>query len=822
MASLQQQQQQIYPQQPSVGSPTPSPLVVRKGVARNAVAHPSDRSHSVSDTSDPDSRTLLDQLPALSASTPQFQQQTPSTQQSQQPQQSQYVHVPEQQPSQQPQGYFLPQQQHLLQAFQSPQNQPAHAPQQVPRSQSQYTQGTQQPPQNQHAQAFQQHQQHQQQYPQGPQHLQQQYSQPVQQPHQINGAQPVQPPHHLQHNHQAHPPQVNQYGQQWQQLNTLQAQHPQQAHNPQSLSHHNPNQQQQIQQHHVQPYPPSTANPPSIPMQQMPSHPTMPTPAQQAHLSTVFFTPQLQHGASYASSTQSVSFHNGRHSSMSSSVGIPTPGTTFTTPSPLVSPAQKPAVVTASQPFPGTDMNPPVTIGTAQLVLPLNAQHHNTVLCNQPPQVCNHCKKGEYGSTCTGKGVMLLTLSRTGFQVDEPIYICLICSTVHVTTIFCNRCTASDSVVVSHGHSKSYYVTASDPQVHPLDPAVPSKLWTTRKSAAGKIWYTHNATGFKTHAKPLPPVKTSGSALPKGWTEFKTPDSKHFYVHEGLGLYLWDRPGEQPRGFGWKTVGRQAMATTDGAADLSAAGILTATKAATKFTMQGVNFAGKTMEKFGMKKKEAGNTHNGVKMTNSVHPNMMGGNQTTINPPAEKAEPKQSKSDGKAEGGQEEVEDENEAEEGMQLMEPQPQPQPHEHAHEYQQYEPQAAVYDPQPGYHQPVYGQQPLYGQQPAWEQQQAYGQQPTYGQEQNYFQQPGYDPASRGDAPQQTYQQDQYHCPQQSYGPGSAGEPPHQPYLPQEPAQHEGQAFHGETHSEPSKNTHEKFENAGVGVVEETYNKA
>ena len=107
--------------------------------------------------------------------------------------------------------------------------------------------------------------------------------------------------------------------------------------------------------------------------------------------------------------------------------------------------------------------------------------------------------------------------------------------------------------------------------------------WTIRKNASGRLWYTYNETGYRTHIQPLtgvvyemdvdvgiPPgwqqMKTPEgkvyfynqnthasswtkpkNEIPQGWKVYKTPDGVLFYVNEALRLSTWDRPGEQPK-----------------------------------------------------------------------------------------------------------------------------------------------------------------------------------------------------------------------------------------------------------------------------------
>jgi hypothetical protein len=144
-------------------------------------------------------------------------------------------------------------------------------------------------------------------------------------------------------------------------------------------------------------------------------------------------------------------------------------------------------------------------------------------------------------------------------------------------------CYTSGAAGSSHPHNKSYYVTDSDLRVQLPGFTLPPTVWTVRRNIAGTIWYTHNATGLKTHIQPKPaafPVSTAGQlvpgwherrtaegktfwfnsntgasswtkpviggGLPSGWKEMRTPDLRPFYVNEAISLSTWDRPGALP------------------------------------------------------------------------------------------------------------------------------------------------------------------------------------------------------------------------------------------------------------------------------------
>lgn len=181
-----------------------------------------------------------------------------------------------------------------------------------------------------------------------------------------------------------------------------------------------------------------------------------------------------------------------------------------------------------------------------------------------------------------------LTSSVQVIPVNVSVYSCVVCSTAQITTSFCIWCYTSGVADSSHPHDKAYYVTESDLRVQPPT-AVPHDVWTARRNVTGTVWYTHNATGIRTHIQPKPAAfpatsqrggqqsvapgwherrsvdgrsfwfnsNTGASSwtkpvvvipeLPAGWKEMRTPDLVPFYVHEAFNLSTWDRPGDQPR-----------------------------------------------------------------------------------------------------------------------------------------------------------------------------------------------------------------------------------------------------------------------------------
>ncbi|KAF9760889.1 hypothetical protein IL306_004066 [Fusarium sp. DS 682] len=231
----------------------------------------------------------------------------------------------------------------------------------------------------------------------------------------------------------------------------------------------------------------------------------------------------------------------------------------------------------------------------------------------------------------------LLRPNRPRIPLNVSVYTCLICSTAHITTNFCVWCFTSNAVNTSHSHDKSYYATESDPRVQPSVQDATTHMWTIRKNVSGRLWYTHNATGLKTHLKPtaavlfgfsgLPPgwderktpdgrtfyfnkrmgtsswVKPANS-LPDGWRELRTPDMTPFYINEQLGLSTWDRPGQQPRQTkqGNKVIVRKARPGQPNAPQSVGDNILSATVNAARLTGQGVEMASRQVGKLGKKK----------------------------------------------------------------------------------------------------------------------------------------------------------------------------------------------------------------------------
>ncbi|KAK3369678.1 hypothetical protein B0T24DRAFT_708510 [Lasiosphaeria ovina] len=249
---------------------------------------------------------------------------------------------------------------------------------------------------------------------------------------------------------------------------------------------------------------------------------------------------------------------------------------------------------------------------------------------------------------------------------NVSVFNCLICDTTSLTINICALCYTTGVAATSHPHDISFLITDSDFLIQEGASGIPPHLWTVRKNASGRLWYTHNETGFRTHIRPmtaavhdaeltatgLPPgweqkASNQGNAwylntitnawswdkpnnvLPPGWIIRKTPDGAPFFVHEALQLATWDRPGEPPKtrpnaaGSTNGKVAKGAVTASDvktavsvasniaklsAAADLSPAGIITASVAAAKLTALGVKIAGKRIGKFGKGKRLASAT----------------------------------------------------------------------------------------------------------------------------------------------------------------------------------------------------------------------
>jgi WW domain len=90
---------------------------------------------------------------------------------------------------------------------------------------------------------------------------------------------------------------------------------------------------------------------------------------------------------------------------------------------------------------------------------------------------------------------------------------------------------------VWYEHNASGYKTYVRPTTAEIS-SLPAG-WEERQNLQGRIYYFHVSTGKSSWAKP-------GRTLPTGWKETKTPDGRSFYVHEEYQLSTWDWPGQQP------------------------------------------------------------------------------------------------------------------------------------------------------------------------------------------------------------------------------------------------------------------------------------
>ncbi|RGP61041.1 tpa inducible [Fusarium longipes] len=330
--------------------------------------------------------------------------------------------------------------------------------------------------------------------------------------------------------------------------------------------------------------------------------PPPPQPQPQPQATPASPAPQAHHNdPGYNNIANSFVTEHGRPASISSSPSIATPATTISsiaTPSVIGTPTWKPtAIPPPIQQTPAVDIR---RTSTGQ------------------PSLCNHCRKA--------------------IPLNVSVYTCLICSTAHIATNFCVWCFTSNAVNTSHSHDKSYYATESDPRVQPLVQDATTHMWTIRKNVSGRLWYTHNATGLKTHLKPtaaalsgfsgLPPgwderrtpdgrtfyfnkrMGTSAwtkpaNSLPEGWKELRTPDAVPFYVNEQLGLSTWDRPGQQPKQQTKnKVVVRRARPVPGQPNTPQNVGdnLLSATINAARLTGQGVESASRQVGKLGKRK----------------------------------------------------------------------------------------------------------------------------------------------------------------------------------------------------------------------------
>lgn len=173
---------------------------------------------------------------------------------------------------------------------------------------------------------------------------------------------------------QPHPPNAQQQPQYTQQQQHVQQQHQQQQYH-QQLQHQQ--QQHQQQQHQQQQQPPALMRASTLPIHQKPVQQGIPTHIQQAPSPSP--APHPQQVMSYGGNPQVAASASSRHASISSSVGVPPPGTMATPPNTLSSPISQP----------GGDL-----------------RRSSLVLDSSNVQVCSQCKKGK---------VLIYVLRRTRY-----------------------------------------------------------------------------------------------------------------------------------------------------------------------------------------------------------------------------------------------------------------------------------------------------------------------------------------------------------------------------------------------------------------------
>ncbi|CZR43573.1 uncharacterized protein FPRO_07510 [Fusarium proliferatum ET1] len=485
------------------------------------------------------------------------------------------------------------------------------------------------------------------------------------QPIQHQQAQPAQyPPQQQQQQSQPYPqhPQTHQQPIQYQQ--TYQ-QAPQQQYQQQQQF---PKQHVQVQHPQQQPFSPTNPSPNPAPQTTQPN-----THQAQPQQSPASPAPQIHRVDTANSNIGSFVADHGRPGSISgSSAGIATPATTVATPSAAGTPRWEPNVVPTTAQQPAVSQQPPVNqqapavqhvpgqqnpafqhapgaqqphqqphlaqYAPVAQQIPAGQQNHPAqhAPAIQPTPAVQATPAADLRRTSTGQP-QLCNHCRKGIPLNVSVYTCLICSTAHITTNFCVWCFTSNAVNASHSHDKSYYATESDPRVQSSVQDATTQMWTIRKNVSGRLWYTHNSTGLKTHLKPtaaalfgfsgLPPgwderktpdgrtfyfnkrlgtsswVKPANS-LPDGWRELRTPDMTPFYINEQLGLSTWDRPGQQPRQTkqGNKVIMRKARPGQPNQPQNVGDSILSATVNAARLTGQGVEMASRQVGKLGKKK----------------------------------------------------------------------------------------------------------------------------------------------------------------------------------------------------------------------------
>ncbi|OCK95053.1 uncharacterized protein K441DRAFT_695983 [Cenococcum geophilum 1.58] len=164
---------------------------------------------------------------------------------------------------------------------------------------------------------------------------------------------------------------------------------------------------------------------------------------------------------------------------------------------------------------------------------------------------------------------------KEAISMPHPTIWCLICSSANEPSVIrslCLTCYATGASRTSHSHNLSFYASNSD-SILP-DSQLPQQKWVVRRNSSKRLWYEHRQTGYKTYMQPMTAIcklpagwqlkkdpegkiyyenaltgqlsRTIPAGLPAGWREAKDPDGKSFFVHDGLQLSSWYRPGEQP------------------------------------------------------------------------------------------------------------------------------------------------------------------------------------------------------------------------------------------------------------------------------------
>src|SRR3954453_20886007 len=111
------------------------------------------------------------------------------------------------------------------------------------------------------------------------------------------------------------------------------------------------------------------------------------------------------------------------------------------------------------------------------------------------------------------------------------MFTCLVCSTAQVSTVACVLCFTTGQAAPAHMHDTTFLAADTDMVIPGPTGNIPSHIWTGRRNAAGRLWYMHNITGFKTHLQPLTTTNEDPlvNELPPGWQVMLTPDGKLWY-----------------------------------------------------------------------------------------------------------------------------------------------------------------------------------------------------------------------------------------------------------------------------------------------------